>query len=100
MTAIVHAAAKDDILAQVERYVAQGLPAIAQRFAIAAQTAIDTAVETPESGLPHIAASPALAGLRTRPIKGFTDFAIYFLASAEQVLVLRVLHAKRQLDFI
>ena len=64
------------------------------------QTAIDTAVEAPESRLPHSAAPPALAELRTRPIKGFTDFAVYFLASAERVAILRILHAKRHLDFI
>ena len=110
---MIQTAAQDDIVRQVERYAAQGLPAIARRFAAAAQTAIETAIETPAAGQPHA----ALAGLHSRPIKGFTDFALFYLIPIgaepigahsnapeknhpDRLTVLRVLHIKRDIETI
>ena len=105
---MIQTAAQDDIVRQVERYAAQGLPAIARRFAAAAQTAIETAIETPAAGQPLA----ALAGLHSRPIKGFTDFALFYLipVGAEsnapaknhpvRLTILRVLHTKRDIETI
>ena len=93
---MIRTAALDDILRQVERYAAQNLPAIARRFAAAALTAIETAIETP-------ATTP---GVHTRPIKGFTDFSLYYQVPigaegrACGTTILRVLHTKRDIETI
>lgn len=91
---MIRIAAQDDIMRQVERYAAQALPAIARRFAAAAQTAIETAIETPAAGQPHA----AMPGLHTRPIKGFTDFVLFYLMDPDRPTVLRVLHTKRDIE--
>ena len=69
---------------QVERYAAQAVPAIARRFAAAALTAIETAIETPAAGQPHA----AMPGLHTRPVKGFTDFTLFYLVPPTQPTVM------------
>ena len=97
---MIRIAAQDDILLLVERYAAQGLPAIARRFAAAALTAIETAIETPAAGLPTTATRPDLAELYTRPVKGFTDVMVYYLAGPDRPEIVRVLHTKRQIETI
>ena len=91
---MIRTAALDDILRQVERYAAQNLPAIARRFAAAALTAIETATENPAAGQPHA----AMPGLHSRPIKGFTDFALYYRLDTAEPTILRVLHTKRDIE--
>jgi plasmid stabilization system protein ParE len=93
---MIRTAAQDDIVRLVERFAAQGLPAIARRFAAAVLTAIETAIETPAAGLPHT----ALLGLHTRPVKGFTDVMVYYLASSDRSEIVRVLHTKRQIETV
>jgi toxin ParE1/3/4 len=93
MTGSVRQAAVDDILRQVERYVAQRLPKIAVRFHNAARTAIDAIEAAPETGEPQ----PGLPGLRRRPVKGFDDYWIYYQAQPDTLDILRVLHGTRDL---
>ncbi len=52
----------------------------------------------PEAGPPRASSDPRLAGLRAWPIKGFDDFRIYYLVGAEGVIVVRVLHGKRDIE--
>ncbi len=94
----VRATAIDDILRRVARHAAQGLPAYAHRFATAVTTAIETASESPASGIAHPVAHPALTDLYTRPVKGFSDIAIYYLAQPDRTIILRVLHGKQDIE--
>ena len=41
-----------------------------------------------------------LAGLRSWPVKGFSDIRIYYLASEKLVRIVRVLHGKRDIPFM
>ena len=98
MTARLQAAAEADILLQIERYLGQGLPRIARRFHAAVWGAIEALLAMPEAGPPRASSDPRLAGLRVWPIKGFDDFRIYYLVPAEGVIVVRVLHGKRDIE--
>jgi hypothetical protein len=76
---IIHASAEDDMLRQCDWYEKQGLSTIADRFSAAAAAAIDAALKTPKAGAPKRVGNPALAGLRTWPVRGFDGFRIYYL---------------------
>jgi plasmid stabilization system protein ParE len=52
----------------------------------------------PESGAPRATANPRLSGLRTWPVKGFDQFRIYYLAQPDQLIIVRVLHDRRDTD--
>jgi toxin ParE1/3/4 len=97
VTLFIQDAAEADIPRQVERYAEQGLPHIARRFHAAILAAVDALRAMPEAGQPRPTANPALTGLRAWPVKGFDAFWIYYLAGAERLTVLRVLHTKRDI---
>jgi toxin ParE1/3/4 len=100
VTLFIQEAAEADILRQVERYAEQGLPHIARRFHAAILAAIDALVAMPNAGPPMHTANPALTGLRAWPVKGFDAFWIYYLARPERLIVVRVLHSKRDIGTI
>jgi hypothetical protein len=52
----------------------------------------------PESGAPKTTANPRLTGLRTWPVNGFDQCRISYLAQADQLIVVRILHDKRDID--
>ena len=60
--------------------------------------AIKSLLAMPAAGAPRLVKNPQLAGLRTWPLKGFDEFRIYYLAGPDQVIILRVLHDKRDLN--
>jgi len=88
------------MLRQYDWYEKQGLYTIADRFSAAAAAAIDAALKTPKSGAPKHVGNPALAGLRTWPVRGFDDFRIYYLLRGDAFMVVRVLHGKRDIGAI
>ena len=89
-------AAKDDILRQFRYYlVDQDKPQVANRFLDAVRKTVDLIVRTPQGGAPKRLSRNALRGLRSRPLKGFEDVRVYYLAGEDQVRVVRVLHGKR-----
>jgi plasmid stabilization system protein ParE len=96
----IQEAAEQDILRQIEWYAERGLPAIARRFHAAALDAIDALVAMPAAGLPKLTSNPHLSGLRSWPIKGFDEFRVYYLARPELLIVVRVLHGKRDIGTI
>lgn len=100
MTPIVHETAEDDLLRQVELYAKGGLPHIARRFHAAAMDAIDKLAAMPAAGPPKHTDNPRLDGLRMWPVKGFAEFWVYSLASAERVVVIRILHSKRDIGAV
>lgn len=100
MKLFVQRAAEQDILRQVEWYAAMGLPHIARRFHAAVFDAIDALQAMPGAGPPKFFDNPLLAGLRSWSVKGFDDFRVYYLAHAETLTIVRVLHGKRDLGTI
>ena len=100
MTAFIQAAAEQDILRQVEWYAAQGLPDIARRFLAAATDAVAALEAMPNAGPPRHSTNPEVAGLRTWPIKGFDEVRIYYLARADALTVVRILHDRRDIGAI
>jgi toxin ParE1/3/4 len=94
----IQQAAEQDILRQVTWYTEQGVPDVARRFAAAARTSIATIMAMPEGGAPRLTANPRLAGLRTWPVKGFEQFRVYYLVLSDQLIIVRILHDKRDAD--
>jgi toxin ParE1/3/4 len=94
----VQEAAEQDILHQVEWYAEQGVPDVALRFGAAAGASIAAVMAMPEIGAPKPTANPRLAGLRTWPVKGFDRFRIYYLVQPDLLIVVRILHDKRDTD--
>jgi toxin ParE1/3/4 len=97
---IIQASAEDDMLRQYDWYEEQGLSTIADRFSAAVAAAIDAALKTPKAGAPKDVSNPALAGLRTWPVRGFGEFRIYYLLRGDAFMVVRVLHGKRDIAAI
>jgi len=100
MKLFIQAAAEQDVLFQVEWYADQGLSDIALRFRNEAARAIEALMRMPDAGPPKHIANPSLAGLRTWPIKGFDEFRVYYLVRDDTLLVVRILHGKRNTDAI
>ena len=98
MNLLIQEAAERDILNQVTWYTEQGVPDVARRFGAAAGASIAAVMAMPESGAPKATANPRLSGLRTWPVKGFDQFRIYYLAQPDQLIVVRILHDKRDTD--
>ena len=98
MNLFIQEAAEQDILHQVAWYTEQGVPDVARRFGVAAGASIAAVIAMPESGAPWPTANPRLAGLRTWPVKGFGQFRIYYLVQPGQLIIVRILHDKRDTD--
>lgn len=89
-------AAREDILAQFRYYALdQGVPDVGYRFLDAVEAAIARIGEMPAIGAPQHFETPALAGVRAWPVPGFEDIRLYYLETADALLIVRVLHDKR-----
>ncbi len=100
MRRTIQASAVEDILRQFEWYVENGLPHIAGRFRAAVAESLDELVTMPVAGAPRYIATSHLAGLRTWPVKDFAAFRVYYLAHPDVVIVLPILHDKRDIGRI
>lgn len=100
MTLFIQEAAERDILSQVEWYAQKGLPHIASRFYQAVTAAIDGLLAMPEAGPPKPTVNRELVGLRTWPVTGFDEFWVYYLTRSDNVIVVRILHSKRDIGSI
>jgi toxin ParE1/3/4 len=94
----IQEAAERDILRQVTWYTEQGVPDVARRFGAAAGASIAAVMAMPEIGALKGTTNPQLSGLRTWPVKGFDQFRIYYLAQPNKLIIVRVLHDKRDTD--
>jgi toxin ParE1/3/4 len=93
---VIRPAAREDILRQYRYYlIDQDAEAAAERFLDAARAAMEYVFRRPGVGRSGSFQSPALKGLRSWPVKGFAVIRIYYLASKDEVRVIRVLHGKR-----
>jgi len=93
----IQEAAEQDILHQVEWYAEKGLPAVGLRFRDAVLNAIDALAAMPGAGPPKFINDPRLSGLRSWPVEDFDEFRVYYLARPELLIVVRVLHGKRDI---
>jgi toxin ParE1/3/4 len=89
-----------DIVSQFGWYVEQGLSDVATRFRSSVESSIRLALSRPKAGAPKRVNNPALAGLRTWPVKDFDEFRIYYLLRGDAFMVIRVLHGKRDIGAI
>ena len=94
-------AAREDILAQFRYYALdQGVPDVGFRFLDAVEAAIARLGEMPAIGAPQHFDAPTLAGMRAWPVPGFEDIRLYYLETADVLLIVRVLHDKRDVRCI
>jgi toxin ParE1/3/4 len=91
----IQEAARTDILGQYQHYLGHYVPAVADRFLDAVNESIDSVVAMPDAGTPKQFDNPRLKGLRTWSVKGFDEFRIYYLISDDLLIVVRVLHGRR-----
>ena len=96
MRLVIRPAAREDILRQYRYYlIDKDAEAAAERFLGAAQSAIGYVFRRPGVGSPRSFRNPALKGLRSWPVKGFAVIRIYYMASEDEIRIVRVLHGKR-----
>jgi len=98
VTPVIRAAARRDILDQIEWYASQGVPDVARRFREAAWTAINHLAAMPDAGFPRPVQNPRLTGLRRWPVQGFNEVWVYYLIRNDNVTVIRILHDKRDTE--
>jgi toxin ParE1/3/4 len=93
--------ARTDIREQIEHYLELDLPRVADRFQLAVSGSISAVMKHPGAGSPRQRChNPALGGLRAWAVKGFDQFRIYYLVRENTVMVVRVLHDKRDIGAI
>jgi toxin ParE1/3/4 len=92
--------AREDVLEQVGWYSDKQLYDIADRFKFASSGAISAVMQTPDAGAPKAVSNPQLVGLRTWPLRGFDDFRVYYLLRSDLLIVVRILHGKRDIGKI
>jgi toxin ParE1/3/4 len=95
----IRSAAREDILRQYSYYLTdKQAEAAADRFLEAVQSAIELLCRMPGAGAPKLLANPALAGLRSWPLRDFPAIRIYYLHAGNELRIVRVLHGKRDID--
>lgn len=98
MKATVRPAAREDILRQYRYYLLEEeAEEVAARFLEAAQESIRQLCVRPGMGSPRAFANPALDGLRSWPVQGFSAIRIYYVVAGKTLRVVRVLHGKRDI---
>ncbi|CAN7406546.1 type II toxin-antitoxin system RelE/ParE family toxin [Neorhizobium sp. LjRoot104] len=100
MIVIIKPAARSDILRQVDYYGDIGLQDIGKRFVFSVQSSIDALTRTPLGGSPRHFTDEELLGLRSWPVKSFEAFRIYYIPQDDRLIVLRVLHGRRDVEGI
>jgi plasmid stabilization system protein ParE len=98
MNLTIRAAARRDIVGQADWYLDRNLPAIAERFVVAAEAAIRALLASPNAGTKR--QSEGAGTLRSWPVKGFAEINIYYIVADDRMEVVRVLHDKRDLGQI
>jgi toxin ParE1/3/4 len=81
-------------------YIAQDNLDVAMRLLEAAHATLDELAELPGREKPRLLKNPRLSGLRQWPIRGFSNYLIFYLTTEEAVEVVRVLHGARDLERI
>lgn len=93
----VRPAAQADIDDSAEYLAADSLD-VGQRFLRQVNEGIEEICEAPELGAVREFNNPRIIGLRARPVKGFSNWRVYYLVADETVEIVRVLHGARDLE--
>lgn len=81
-------------------FMAQNNPDIALRFFDAARETIARLALMPNIGNKYFTNNPHLKGLRKWGIKGFNNYLIFYLASENELTIVRIIHASRDFNSI
>ena len=100
MKTVVLPSARADILRQVGYFIDIGQDQVAERFLDATRLAIEHISHTPQAGSPRPMKNRRLAGLRVWSIDGFGELKIYYLASDNELTIVRILHGRRDVQSI
>ena len=92
--------ADQDVVEQVDYYLEEGVDAVALRFLDAVDAACHRLRDHPEVGPVRKVQNPRLAGLRLWFVPDFPEHLIFYRVTEETVEILRILHAKRDVDSI
>lgn len=92
--------ARLDVLEEYAYYANEASVAVADRFLVAAERAVEQIAESPRSGSPKTFQAPEIAGIRSMPIRAFRAIRIYYREEADQIVIVRVLHGKRDVETI
>jgi plasmid stabilization system protein ParE len=89
-------AARDDVVRQFRYYlVTRNVPEIALQFRNAARLTIQSLRQHPFLGPHYPLRNPQLRDLRFFPVAGFEAFSVYYRVDGDTILVIRILHGKR-----
>ncbi len=78
-------------------YIAADNPSAAARFIESVETAFEQLADMPRIGVVREFRNPRLKGIRVWPIPSFEKYLIFYVLSAEEVQVLRVIHGARDI---
>lgn len=84
-----------DDLQEIGLHIAREQPDAALRFLTAVEEALSALSQWPRSGTPRKASDPTLAGLRSMPVPGFTQYTVFYRVTDELVEVIHVVHGSR-----
>jgi toxin ParE1/3/4 len=87
--------ASDDIVRQFRYYLVTAAPEIALRFREAVRRTVQSLSQNPLVGPRYSSSNPRIQNLRSWPVTGFEAIRIYYALAADAVLIIRILHGKR-----
>ena len=87
----------DDLAAHLTIHAGQD---VAFRFLNAAEKTLERIAAMPASGALFEFNDPRLAGIRHAPVRGFPNHYLFYLERPGGIELVRVLHAKRDLDSV
>lgn len=100
MKRIIRPAARNDILQQFQYLLEAATPDVAFRFLDAVDASIEALCGMPNMGAPKTLWNPLLAALRSWAVKDFEDILIFYLVQKDALLVVRILHGRRDIKKI
>ncbi len=93
-------AARMDAAKQFNYYLKRASPATAVRFQRQVEATAATLRQNPLVAQLYPASDPTLSGLRSWPVMGFEVIRLYFRVVGDTMLIVRVLHSKRNVRAI
>ncbi len=84
-------------LAEAYLYLGADSPAAAERFVDAVQSSLQVIARHPEVGRLRAFRSPQSHSVRSRVVRGFDAYLIFYRLAGEDIEVLRILHGARDL---
>lgn len=99
MKSFIQSKGREDILRQYEYYLLEeAVEEVAERFLFSIESTIKQLCKHPHIGSPRSFSNNLLQGLRSWPVDGFEAIRIYYIAGADELRILRILHGKRDVE--